>query len=347
MNTSGETAAGFGQLTFAITPEFRLTGGLRYTWEKKTSDSERFTVRNVPGPDPVIPVVPVGPPAFIVDQSLTFDAVTWRGGVEFDAGPRSLIYANVGTGFKAGGFFLGPPGANTYAPEKVTAYTIGTKNRFLDNRLQLNAEAFLLDYKDQQLGYVKLIPPAVVLVTENIGQVRTKGVEVEAQMLVTPTTRLGLQAQWLDARVNKLVYNTIAPPAATSQCKITGTIVDCSGLRALRSPEWVFAASFEQSFPLDSGDSIVANLFSRYESARELDIGYIPETRAGSSTKTDAVLTYRFEKSRLSVSAFVNNIENKVVISNATPNPSYTANGVVAATLRAPRTFGLRLSGSF
>ncbi|OJY67188.1 MAG: hypothetical protein BGP16_18580 [Sphingobium sp. 66-54] len=347
IDTSGKTAAAFGQLTFAITPAFRLTGGLRYTWERKTSDSERFTVRNVPGPDPIIPVIPVGPPTFIVDQSLTFDAVTWRAGVEFDAGPSSLVYANVGTGFKAGGFFLGPPGANSYKPERVTAYTIGTKNRFLDNRLQINAEAFFLKYRDQQLGYVKLVPPAVVLVTENIGQVETKGVEVEAEMLITPTTRLGLQAQWLDADVKELVYNTIAPPAPSSQCKITGTLVDCSGLRALRSPEWVWSANIEQRFPLASGDQIVASLFSRYESARELDIGYIPETREGSSTRTDAVLTYEFRDLRLSVSAFVNNIEDSVVISNATPNPSYSANGVVAATLRAPRTFGIRLSSKF
>ena len=347
INTSGETAAGFGQLSFAITPAVRLTGGLRYTWEKKTSDSARYTVRNAPGPDPFIPPEPQGAPAFVVDESLTFDAVTWRAGVEFDAGERSLIYANVGTGFKAGGFFLGPPGANSYAPEKVTAYTIGSKNRFFDNRLQLNAEAFLLEYRDQQLGYVKLIPPAVVLVTENIGQVRTKGVEVEAELLVTDTTRLGLQAQWLDARVRELVYNTIAPPAASSQCQITGTVVDCSGLRALRSPEWVFAGSIEQRFPLSSGDEIVANLFSRYEGPRELDISYIPETRTGSSTRTDAVLTYRFRNQGLSISAFINNIEDEVVISNATPNPSYSANGVVAVTLRAPRTFGMRLSGTF
>jgi len=59
------------------------------------------------------------------------------------------------------------------------------------------------------------------------------------------------------------------------------------------------------------------------------------------------VLTYRFEDRRLSISAFVNNIEDKAVLSNATPNPSYAANGVVAATLRAPRTFGVRLSGAF
>src|SRR5690606_15546957 len=98
--------------------------------------------------------------------------------------------------------------------------------------------------------------------------VRTKGVEVEAELLVARDTRIGIQAQWLDARVDELVYDTIATPATTSQCQITGTLVDCSGLRALRSPEWVFAGSIERRFQLASGDSIVANLFSRYESAR-------------------------------------------------------------------------------
>ncbi|MCW2410899.1 MULTISPECIES: TonB-dependent receptor [unclassified Sphingobium] len=347
IDTSGKTAAGFGQLTFAIVPTFRVTGGLRYTWERKTSDSERYTIRNAPGPDPVIPLVPVGAPAFVVDRSLTFEAVTWRAGLEFDAGPRSLIYANVGTGFKAGGFFLGPPGANSFEPEKVTAYTIGTKNRFLDNRLQLNVEAFLLDYKDQQLGYVKLIPPAVVLVTENIGQVRTKGVEAEAELLVTPTTRIGLQAQWLDARVKKLVYNSVSTPGPTSQCRTAGTTVDCSGLRALKSPEWVVAASLEQSFTLGSGDRIIANIFSRYEGPRELDLAYTPETRVGGSTRTDAVLTYAFEGKGLSISAFVNNIEDDVVVNNVAPNPAYSTIGVVATSLRPPRTYGVRLSGTF
>ncbi|MCW2335972.1 iron complex outermembrane receptor protein [Sphingobium sp. B2D3A] len=347
IDTSGKTAAGFGQLTFAIVPAFRVTGGLRYTWERKTSDSERYTIRNAPGPDPVIPLLPVGAPAFVVDRSLTFEAVTWRAGLEFDAGPRSLVYANVGTGFKAGGFFLGPPGANSFEPEKVTAYTIGTKNRFLDNRLQLNVEAFLLDYKDQQLGYVKLIPPSVVLVTENIGQVRTKGVEAEAELLVTPSTRIGLQAQWLDARVKKLVYNSVSTPGPTSQCRTAGTTVDCSALRALKSPEWVVAASLEQSFTLGSGDRIIANIFSRYEGPRELDLAYTPETRVGGSTRTDAVLTYAFEGKGLSISAFVNNIEDDVVVNNVAPNPAYSTIGVVATSLRPPRTYGVRLSGTF
>jgi iron complex outermembrane receptor protein len=123
--------------------------------------------------------------------------------------------------------------------------------------------------------------------------------------------------------------------------------VDCSGLRALRSPEWVFAANLEQTFELARGGRIVAQVFTRYEGAREFDIAYIPETRAGGAMRTDLVVGYEAASGRWGVSAFVNNIENNAVLSNATPNPSYSANGVVAATLRPPRTYGVRLSSRF
>ena len=34
----------------------------------------------------------------------------------------------------------------------MKAYEVGTKNRFLDNRLQVNATAFLYDYRDFQVS---------------------------------------------------------------------------------------------------------------------------------------------------------------------------------------------------
>ena len=40
----------------------------------------------------------------------------------------------------------------TYEPEKITAYTLGSKNRFLDDRLQLNAEAFYWKYRNQPVN---------------------------------------------------------------------------------------------------------------------------------------------------------------------------------------------------
>ncbi len=149
-NLDGWVAAAFSQLTYSFTDAFRATGGVRYTHEEKSSDSRRFTVNTV-GPNSVIPDPPVGNPANVVVGTQSWDKVNWKGGIEFDVAPRSLLYANVSTGFKAGGFFYGPPGANTYQPERVLSYVLGSKNRFLDNRLQVNAEAFYLDYRDQQV----------------------------------------------------------------------------------------------------------------------------------------------------------------------------------------------------
>ena len=65
----------------------------------------------------------------------------WRAGAEWDLTPSSLLYGAAETGFKAGGFFF-THDVPTYQPEKINAYSIGSKNRFLDNRLQLNAELF-------------------------------------------------------------------------------------------------------------------------------------------------------------------------------------------------------------
>jgi len=63
---------------------------------------------------------------------------------------------------------------NSYDPEKVTSYVLGSKNRFFSNALQLNAEAFLLKYKNQQLAHLGSIDtiagPRPGFPTENVGR---------------------------------------------------------------------------------------------------------------------------------------------------------------------------------
>lgn len=98
----------------------------------------------------------------------TYSAVSWKAGVEFDLADRSMAYANVSTGFKSGGFFSAPP-PNSFRPEKLTAFAAGVKNRFLDNRLQVNVEAFYWRYKDHQETSVgpTSIPGFFALLTHN------------------------------------------------------------------------------------------------------------------------------------------------------------------------------------
>ncbi len=59
------------------------------------------------------------------DNSLSNNAVTWRGGVKFDVAEDSMGYLTVNRGFKSGGVCSGPTADNTYQPEYLTSFDAG------------------------------------------------------------------------------------------------------------------------------------------------------------------------------------------------------------------------------
>jgi iron complex outermembrane receptor protein len=345
-NLWGWTGAVFSQLTFGLTDTLRLTGGARYTYEKKNSDSARYTLNNTVGPDPIIPALPVGPVATVLQGSRHWNKVNWKAGIELDATPDNFLYASVGTGFKAGGFFYGPVGSQTYEPEQVTSYTVGSKNRFLDNTLQLNIEAFYSDYQDQQLSFVKLIGVSSTLVTENAGKSHAYGFELEGELLLTPTTRLGTQIQYLKAKYDSFSYLTLAAPPPSSACKVTPGVpqasVNCDGQTPLRAPEWTINGSIEQSFPLANGGKFAAEVHGRYETEFQNDVSYVPETQGKPTARVDASLSYVAPDNRWSIQGYVNNITDVVTIASGTMSNAYPNNQAVGIVLYAPRTFGVR-----
>jgi iron complex outermembrane receptor protein len=181
-NLGTKSYAGFGRLVANVTDRFRLVGGLRYTKDDKSFDYyaiggvvsclavNAFGAPNCPTapfvplfdasaqlgfPFPAVggPPIPVvtgpGPPNYLIIRSntrinrdLSSNRTTYRGAAEFDVTERSLLYASVESGYRSGGFSAAA-GFETYQPEYITAYTVGSKNRFLDNRVQLNLEGFL------------------------------------------------------------------------------------------------------------------------------------------------------------------------------------------------------------
>jgi len=122
---TAESWAAFGQGTYAVTDRLRVTGGLRYTEDQKARDGGTYLTNSA------------GAITTTVVRNLAdakWDALNWKVGVDFDLTPDSMFYANIATGYKAGGYYDGV-GANTYEPEEITSYEAGVKNRFFDNRL--------------------------------------------------------------------------------------------------------------------------------------------------------------------------------------------------------------------
>jgi iron complex outermembrane recepter protein len=406
-----ESYAGFARATYKVTDKFRLTGGIRYTYEKKTFDgtfntasllcggtvlraSPRDPVRNCFGapllpntptqgypflpngtPVPFSPfglgaLFPGGPPAtptFLSIRQLrnnnraTFNKTTWRAGVEYDVADRSLLYASYETGFKSGGFFFTADNP-VYDPETIEAWTVGSKNRFLDNRLQLNLELFYWKYKGQQISSISRDSGGnVVFATRNIGASTNKGLEIEAIAKPGRNTQVSMNLQYLDARYDSFVYTTpnnspqvpglltSVPPTANCPFTLgnptTVYVQDCSGRRPVNAPPWVASIGVQQIVPL--GDwKLVFNASTRFQSDVITGLEYLSSQTQDGYSNSDASITFAQADDRYFFTAYVNNIENNDIIGNSFPNP-FGGAALVAGSLRPPRTYGIRAGVKF
>lgn len=384
-----KSMAVFGRLTYAIAPTFRVTAGARYTTEDKSLDG--FTtaalrlctrpssffptyVAGCPTAQPIavstaIPSV-VPTPNFnpFIDGTITtlatgtyqglkakrasFDRITYRAAADWDITPRNLVYASYETGFKSGGFFQ-TVDRGVFRPERIGAWTLGSKNRFFDNRLQLNLEAFYWRYHDQQISHVVADSSgSQILATENVGQATFKGVEVEGRLLVTRSTQLTADAQYLDARYDSFVYsapNNNGGRDNGTACATRGTpgatyVIDCSGRRPPNAPEWTINLGAEQTVRLANDGKIVGNVRAHYQSRTLTGLEFTQVEYQSAYWTADAQVTYTAPGSRYSIGLFVNNAFDKTVLALATPVP-FTS--YYAGALRPPRTFGARAGVKF
>ncbi|MFN3239795.1 MAG: TonB-dependent receptor [Pseudomonadales bacterium] len=76
------------------------------------------------------------------------DDVTFRLNLDYNWTDDVMVYGNVTTGYRSGGFnlafFSDTP---QYEPEQLTAYELGLKGQFLDSTLQANASVYFYDYE--------------------------------------------------------------------------------------------------------------------------------------------------------------------------------------------------------
>ncbi|MGZ3367325.1 MAG: TonB-dependent receptor [Caulobacteraceae bacterium] len=372
VNSTDRGYAAFGQATYSILSNFRLTGGVRFSEEEKTQNGNTvipwdafsgaacsgagttYTAQGV-YTDPQLPTpfnfVPFTQStcAVLNAGNLKFSNTSYKAGVEWDVAPRSLLYANVSSGFKAGGFNPGgPPTATsnhpaTYLPEKLTAYAVGSKNRFWDNRLQFNAEAFYWEYKDANIPAAQNINPAGFAFSVLNGDAHIWGVDTDTSWLVTRDDRLTLGLVYTGSRWDKYVL------PATVGVQGNGspiTIIPGSNLTGkirANTPEWSGTAGYNHTFNLKDDARVVFDAVSHFESSawtgdnRTTTLGLRPAYHL-----TNLTLTYWAPGNRWSAGAFVDNVENADVFTGAAT--SNVLLGGAFGTLLPPRTYGVRFS---
>ncbi|WP_174291332.1 TonB-dependent receptor [Sphingomonas bacterium] len=385
-----DSYAAFGRITANITNKLRLVGGLRYTKDDKTFNyaSTSIVVSCVAvnafgAPNcPLAPSVPLftdpstlpfrvpaaggapipvftgpGGPNYVVIRSLTTfnnvksnNRITYRGAAEFDLAPRSLLYASVESGYRSGGFSPAV-GFESYDPEYITAYTVGLKNRFLNNRLQLNLEGFIWNYTNQQIAHNGLdLSGRSASYVQNVGQSKIKGVEVEGRLLATPTTLVSTDVQYLHTRQERFAYLAGPGQPPLTGCAVTYTaanaspyLVDCAGFDSYNSPHWTVNVAGQQTLKL--GDyQLVLGVDSQYKSRRNIGFAYLPQQTIRANYTTNAQVQFGPANERWAVAGYIRNIEDNRVELYSTTNPTAL---FLAAGSTAPRTYGVRASAKF
>ena len=142
------------------------------------------------------------------------EKVTWRVNLDYNITDDSLIYANVTTGYRSGGFnltfFSQTP---QFEPEELTAYELGYKAQFIDNTLQVNASLYFYDYDTIHTRTEEACPVggtlqsaqsacAVADTTTSIQAApgaEVTGFEIELLWLATDALTLGGNFSWTDS----------------------------------------------------------------------------------------------------------------------------------------------------
>lgn len=285
-----------------------------------------------------------------VNERVTTNRTTFRAAVEYDVGPSNLLYASFENGFKAGGFAFALI-SRSYGPESIDAWTFGSKNRFFDGKLQLNFEAFLWKYKDQQISHFATdTNGALVFVTENAGSSTNKGFEISTLVRPVTNTTLRFDVQYLDAKYDSFTYRApTAPAPLITGCPVTAVSAtigqaNCSGFRALRSPKWTFNAGFEQVIPVGSYRFTLA-ADTHYQSDSMIGFEMLPTiSEQKAYFISNASVEFGPDSGKWSIGAFINNIEDNRPFGQSAFNNQFDT---FTSSPLPPRTYGVRARVTF
>jgi len=200
----------FGEGYYEFSDAVKLTVGLRYNNDKKTVRA-RTSLANFLVPytstsafsSPFVGSFDADPGTagnqLWQDRSVGFNKMTGRAVLDWKLSEDNLIYASYSRGYKSGG--INPPLSpiftvpEAFAPEKVDAFEIGSKNVFANGAFTFNATAFYYKYAGLQLSRIV----ARTSVNDNI-DATIYGLELESIIRPSRNVAINMGASYLKTK---------------------------------------------------------------------------------------------------------------------------------------------------
>jgi len=197
-----EQYAVFGEITYSLSEQFKLTLGARESWTKFSFDT--YTG---------------GPQLFSAPEfgsgNNSQSSFTPKVSLQWQVDPHNMYYATYAKGFRPGGANNPLPAAacaadfhnfgitaspTTYDSDTVDSYEIGAKNN-IDNRVRIASSIYYIRWNNIQQT---VIPPICqISFIDNLGQAVAKGVDLQMDASLTSALTAELAAGYTDARYTK------------------------------------------------------------------------------------------------------------------------------------------------
>lgn len=177
-NLKSSSYSAYAEGEYQLTSSLNFLAGLRYY-----HDSERIYANQVS----------FGVPAVTAGEQ-SFHSTNPRFNIRYRFSADAMMYLNAAEGFRSGGFNVGtPPGPQTFAPDHIWTYEIGTKQQLFDRKMEFDGAVYYSNWTDVQSAF---FPPgtAGIVVTENAG--RAAGWGTDLSVAVRPLDGLTLTATY-------------------------------------------------------------------------------------------------------------------------------------------------------
>lgn len=235
----------FWSTTWHVTDKLNITSGARKAWDDKKYRQTRQAATDL--------TVAPGTTSTTVSTAGSFDALDYRGTIDYHFTDDIMAYATISKAYKAGSYsytIAGWTAANQATGErqsagikpipneKVVNYEAGLRMSLFDRRLRINPTAFIMDYTNRQaavqvtctsLGIpASQCPVGFVIQVQNQGDVRLKGVELDMQLALLRNLVIDASGGFTDSTLKNAPAGTVNlyPDVASPTFNIGATFTD-------------------------------------------------------------------------------------------------------------------------
>ncbi len=350
---TNDAYAVFGALNYAVTPDLKLRGGLRYTTDKKKLTVEAYEASGF------VPCVLLGKctlaqlaaqePDGNLSASPKDNKVSWDLSATYALDKNVNVYARAATGFRGSSVqSAGAFNAKSQAgPEDNTSIEAGVKADLFDRRARLNFNVFSYTVKDLQLTAVGGAANANILL--NAKKATGQGFELDLQALLSDQLLAGVGLGYNATKIKDpgLAVATCGGGQAPNSKLCTVTDPLTAGGQALidgnplpQAPKLTGSFTLKFTQPVGGGE-VYAFTDWVYRSKVNFFLYESTEFTGKALLEGGLRVGYTWGNGKYDVAGYVRNIANQIRVVGGIDFNNLTG------FINDPRTFGVQAKMSF